>query len=139
MVHLPINAKPWDRVTSVSHSQIFSLFMAAPDPVLLCDVEWGQNFCPSWAEVCCGEVSRNSTAFREDLSPPCLWGKSMCVLPMSRVWDPHSPSVSPKSSNQPRRLVSSTLDPRTGVSRMWFELLAPQGGCPHSLVISVFL
>ena len=36
---LPIDAKPWDQVTSVSHSQIFSLFMAAPDPVLLCDVE----------------------------------------------------------------------------------------------------
>ena len=100
--------------------------------------EWGQNFCPSWAEVCCGAVSRNSTSVREDLSPPCLRGKSMCVLPMSRVWDPHSPSVSPKSSNQPRRLVSLTLDPRTGVPRMWFELFAPQRGCPHS-PISIFL
>ena len=58
--------------------------------------EWGQNFCPTWSEVCCEAVSRNSAAGRANLSPPCLRGKPVCVLPMSRVWASHSPSVSPK-------------------------------------------
>ena len=35
----PTQAPPQDQVTSISHSQVFSLVMATPDPVLHCDIE----------------------------------------------------------------------------------------------------
>ena len=85
----------WNWTSSVSHNQVFSLVLTAPHPELHCDrvsrsrallsLDWGTD-----QEA----VTGNPATTRGDLRPPCLGGKSVCILLMSRVQA--SPSISPR-------------------------------------------
>lgn len=84
----------------MSHNQVFFLVLTAPHPELHCDrvsrsrallgLDWGTD-----QEAVIG----NPATTRGDLHPPCLGGKSVCIVLTSSVQA--SPSISP--SDPPTR------------------------------------
>ena len=89
--HCPMQALPWNQVTTVSYSGVISQSWPAH---MQCHTvawtEWGQGVCSAWAGACAKVAAWILAATRADLSVPCLRGKTTCT--------PHEYSGFPLSS-----------------------------------------